>query len=83
MDQFFVEVSFPVCEHQNNSRNRGIGEIFSVIQVDKLDAKDESIIRVLGRRSGMSHRKLSTLVNMPISTVHRESMNSCEMCWVV
>ena len=36
-----------------------------------MDDKDESIIRVTGRRSGMSIRKLSRILNIPISTVHR------------
>jgi Lrp/AsnC family leucine-responsive transcriptional regulator len=36
-----------------------------------MDDKDESIIRVIGRRSGMSIRKLSGILNLPISTVHR------------
>jgi Lrp/AsnC family leucine-responsive transcriptional regulator len=36
-----------------------------------MDDKDESIIRVIGRRSGMSSRKLSGMLNIPISTVHR------------
>ncbi len=36
-----------------------------------LDAKDESILKVIGRRSGMSSRKLSGMLSIPISTVHR------------
>lgn len=36
-----------------------------------LDAKDESILKVIGRRSGMSSRKLSGMMTIPISTVHR------------
>jgi DNA-binding Lrp family transcriptional regulator len=40
-----------------------------------LDDKDESIIRVIGRRSGMSSRKLSGMLNIPISTVHRRIKN--------
>ena len=36
-----------------------------------MDEKDESIIRVLGRRSGMPHRTLSRMLNIPLSTVHR------------
>ncbi len=36
-----------------------------------MDAKDESILKVIGRRSGMSSRKLSGMLNIPISTVHR------------
>ena len=36
-----------------------------------MDEKDESIIRIIGRRSGMSSRKLSGMLNIPISTVHR------------
>ena len=40
-----------------------------------LDDKDESIIRVIGRRSGMSSRKLSGMLKIPISTVHRRIKN--------
>jgi len=36
-----------------------------------MDAKDESILKIIGRRSGMSSRKLSGMLNIPISTVHR------------
>ena len=36
-----------------------------------MDEKDEEIIRVLERRSGLSSRALSKLLDMPISTVHR------------
>lgn len=36
-----------------------------------MDEKDESIIRVLGRRSGMPHRTLSRMLSIPLSTVHR------------
>ena len=36
-----------------------------------MDDKDESIIRVVGRRSGLTSRKLSGMLNIPISTVHR------------
>ena len=36
-----------------------------------LDEKDESILKVVSRRSGMSSRKLSGMLNIPISTVHR------------
>jgi Lrp/AsnC family leucine-responsive transcriptional regulator len=36
-----------------------------------MDDKDESILKIVGRRSGMSSRKLSTMLNIPISTVHR------------
>jgi Lrp/AsnC family leucine-responsive transcriptional regulator len=36
-----------------------------------LDAKDEAIIRVLSRRAGLSSRALSTMLDIPISTVHR------------
>ena len=36
-----------------------------------MDDKDESILKVVGRRSGMSSRKLSGMLNIPISTVHR------------
>ena len=36
-----------------------------------MDRKDESIIRVLGRRAGLSSRTLSRMLNIPISTVHR------------
>lgn len=40
-----------------------------------MDEKDESIIRVVGRRSGMSSRRLSGMLNIPISTVHRRIKN--------
>jgi DNA-binding Lrp family transcriptional regulator len=36
-----------------------------------LDEKDEAIIRVLGRRAGLSSRALSKILDIPISTVHR------------
>ena len=36
-----------------------------------MDVKDESILKIVGRRSGMSSRRLSTMLNIPISTVHR------------
>ena len=36
-----------------------------------MDVKDESILKIIGRRSGMSSRRLSTMLNIPISTVHR------------
>lgn len=36
-----------------------------------MDEKDESILRVVGRSSGMSSRKLSGMLNIPISTIHR------------
>ena len=36
-----------------------------------MDEKDEAIIRVLERRSGLSSRALSNLLDIPISTVHR------------
>ncbi|MBT7914669.1 winged helix-turn-helix transcriptional regulator, partial [Candidatus Bathyarchaeota archaeon] len=36
-----------------------------------MDVKDESILKIVGRRSGMSSRKLSGMLNIPISTVHR------------
>jgi Lrp/AsnC family leucine-responsive transcriptional regulator len=36
-----------------------------------MDEKDESIIKIISRRSGMPIRKLSTMLNIPISTVHR------------
>lgn len=36
-----------------------------------MDEKDASIIRVLGRRSGLSSRALSKMLDIPISTVHR------------
>lgn len=36
-----------------------------------MDEKDESIIRVLGRRAGLSSRALSKMLGIPISTVHR------------
>lgn len=36
-----------------------------------MDAKDESILKIIGRRSGISSRRLSGMLNIPISTVHR------------
>ena len=36
-----------------------------------MDDKDESILKVISRRSGMSSRKLSGMLTIPISTVHR------------
>ena len=36
-----------------------------------MDKKDEAIIRVLERKSGLSSRALSKMVGLPISTVHR------------
>lgn len=36
-----------------------------------MDVKDELILKIVGRRSGMSSRKLSGMLNIPISTVHR------------
>ena len=36
-----------------------------------MDEKDELIIRVLGRRAGLSSRTLSKMLGIPISTVHR------------
>jgi len=36
-----------------------------------MDVKDESILKIVGRRSGMSSRRLSSMINIPISTVHR------------
>ena len=36
-----------------------------------MDAKDEAIIRVLSRRAKLSSRALSTMLDIPISTVHR------------
>jgi DNA-binding Lrp family transcriptional regulator len=36
-----------------------------------MDDKDKSILSVIGRRSGMTNRKLSNMLNIPISTVHR------------
>ena len=36
-----------------------------------MDEKDEAIIRVLERRSGLSSRALSKLLDIPMSTVHR------------
>jgi len=36
-----------------------------------MDNKDESIIRVLRRRAGLSSRTLSRMLGIPISTVHR------------
>lgn len=36
-----------------------------------MDEKDERIIRILERRSGLSSRALSGMLDIPISTVHR------------
>jgi len=36
-----------------------------------VDEKDEMIIRILERRSGLSSRTLSKMLDIPISTVHR------------
>jgi len=36
-----------------------------------LDKKDEALVRVLERKSGLSNRSLSKMVGLPISTVHR------------
>jgi DNA-binding Lrp family transcriptional regulator len=36
-----------------------------------MDEKDEAILTILRRRSGLSSRALSTMLNIPISTVHR------------
>lgn len=36
-----------------------------------MDAKDEAILAVVGRRAGLSSRALSGLLDIPISTVHR------------
>ena len=36
-----------------------------------MDDKDASIIKVLGRKAGLSSRGLSKMLGMPISTVHR------------
>ena len=48
---------------------------FLISLVFALDDKDESILRVIGRRSGLSSRKLSGMLNIPISTVHRRIKN--------
>jgi DNA-binding Lrp family transcriptional regulator len=36
-----------------------------------MNAKDESILRILGRKAGLSSRALSKMLDIPISTVHR------------
>jgi DNA-binding Lrp family transcriptional regulator len=36
-----------------------------------MDDKDNSILRVIARKAGLSSRTLSKMLNMPISTVHR------------
>jgi DNA-binding Lrp family transcriptional regulator len=36
-----------------------------------MDEKDEAILTILRRRSGLSSRALSNMLNIPISTVHR------------
>lgn len=45
-------------------KDKGIGGM-------EMDEKDEAIIEILGRKSGLSSRALSQLLNLPISTVHR------------
>ena len=36
-----------------------------------MDEKDASILRVIGRRSGLSRRALSKMLDIPIATAHR------------
>ncbi len=36
-----------------------------------MDAKDEAILAIVGRRAGLSSRALSGMLDIPISTVHR------------
>lgn len=36
-----------------------------------MDQKDEAILKVLGRRAGLTSRQLSKILDIPISTVHR------------
>ena len=36
-----------------------------------MDERDEAIIEILGRKSGLSSRTLAKILDMPISTVHR------------
>jgi DNA-binding Lrp family transcriptional regulator len=36
-----------------------------------MDEKDEAILKILGRRAGLSSRALSNMLDIPISTVHR------------
>ncbi len=36
-----------------------------------VDEKDEAILKILGRRAGLSSRALSNMLDIPISTVHR------------
>ena len=36
-----------------------------------MDEKDESILRIIERKSGLSSRALSNMLGIPISTVHR------------
>jgi DNA-binding Lrp family transcriptional regulator len=36
-----------------------------------MNKKDESILRILGRKAGLSSRALSKMLDIPISTVHR------------
>jgi len=40
-----------------------------------MDEKDEAILRIISRRSGLSSRKLSNMLNFPIPTVHRRIKN--------
>lgn len=52
-------------------RKRFIVRYFLIYGLIELDGKDESILKVIGRRSGMSSRRLSGMLNIPISTIHR------------
>jgi DNA-binding Lrp family transcriptional regulator len=36
-----------------------------------MDQKDKAILKVLGRRAGLTSRQLSKILDIPISTVHR------------
>ena len=40
-----------------------------------MDEKDESIIKVLSRKAGLSSRTLSKMLSITISTVHRRTKN--------
>jgi Lrp/AsnC family leucine-responsive transcriptional regulator len=46
-------------------------EILSYVRGIDVDEKDEAILKILGRRAGLSSRALSNILDIPISTVHR------------
>jgi len=56
---------------KKTNNNHYIWEYFPSLFDDFLDEKDELIIKVLSRRSGMPIRTLSSMLLLPISTIHR------------